>query len=221
MNTSSASEIFKSIKNRNDLETLFDIASKNGFYLGSAWDAHNRHLSAIVQRNNPLQLEVPNHINKPTQDISNDYVAFEELVKKHFAQFGVEKAIEERMQNIFVDSVYSSYPRKKTYAEVVAMGYTPHPEIKSDYAWYAYDLSKPLKIRYRADQNHFNRLLALIGGPELPYYSAYSFPETPETDEYIIHSNRKIQFKNLELATRLRDLMVKKKMGQSNSLIKL
>lgn len=214
-------DLFKTVESYDDLKALFDTAETAGFYLGSYWDAHNKHLAKIVSRNNPLGLEVPRFLSNPSQADSNNYKEFEEKVIAHFAQFGIDTAIQERMQNVHIQERYASYPRKKTREEVIAMGYTPHPDASPENSWYAYDLSKPLKLRFVCDHYEFNRLLELIGGPELPYYSEYSFPENPETDQYIIHPNRKVQFKDEALATRLRDLLAAKYQKVSIFMVKL
>lgn len=220
-NAQKALEVFNSVTTRKELEALFNAADNTGFYLGSSWDAHKRHLERIINKNNPLNLQIPRFLSDPKQEFSENYTVFEAEVKKYFAQFGVNEAIKERMQHVNVDTKFSSYPHKKTREEVIALGYTPHPDYVPNSSWYAYDLSKPTKLRFIAKHFEFNRLLALIGGPELPYYSDHSFPEVPETDQYIIHPNRKVQFKDEELATCLRDLLVEKYRGYQNHMIKL
>lgn len=216
-----ALEVFNSITTRKELEDLFDIANKAGFYLGSSWEAHKHHLDATINKNNPLNLERPRALSHPKPEVSENYTLFEAEVKKHFAQFGVDQAIKERMQYVGIEPRFSRYPRTKTREEVIALGYVPHPDYVPDSTWYAYDLSKPTKLRFVAKQYEFNSLLALIGGPELPYYSDHSFPEVPETDQYVIHPNRKVQFKDVELATKLRDLLVAKYRQHHCDMIKL
>jgi hypothetical protein len=216
-----ALEVFNSISTYDELKTLFDVADNANIHLGSAWDAHKRLIQRIVSRNNPLGLIVPRSLSDPKFEDSTNYVEFEQTVKNHFAQFGVDQAISERMDKIYIDARFQSYPRTKTLNEVIALGYVAHPNCNPENSWYAYDLSKPLKLRFKGSQSDLNHLLALIGGPELPYFSEYTFPSVPETDEYIIHPNRKVQFKNLELASRLRDLLMEKYKNVTNHLIKL
>lgn len=216
-----ALEVFNSITTRKELEDLFEIANKAGFYLGSAWEAHKHHLNATINKNNSLNLEIPRFLSQPNQEISENYTAFEAEVQKHFAQFGVDQAIKERMKYIGIDPKYSRYPHKKSREEVIALGYTPNPKYVDGGSWFAYDLSKPTKLRFVANQFEFNELLKLIGGPKLPYFSEHTFPSVPETDQYIIHPNLKVQFKDEALATRLRDLLVEKYRDNHCDMIKL
>ena len=154
IDTKAVLDLFKNIKCYNDLKALYNAAETAGFYLGSYWEAHNKHLAAIVRRNNPLGLEVPRFLSDPIQDDSNNYEMFEEKVKGYFGQFGIAAAIEQRLGNVSIDSKYSHYPKKKTRDEVIAMGFTPHADAQPNNAWYAYDFSNPLKLRFIC--NHFD-----------------------------------------------------------------
>lgn len=217
----SIKEIFSAITNRKELEQLFKDAEAVGFNLGSSWDCHKRHLSAIVRRNNPFNMEVPRSLSDPKYDVSDNYIQFESLVKAHFSQLGVKDAIAEAANMVYAQPVHQSYPRKKTKEQVIEMGFVPHVDANEDSAWYAYDMSNPLKIGYKAEHSNFNRLLGLLGGPELPYYSEFSEPETPETEDYKIFKSGTVKFKNLEFATKLRDVALAKLRTHYNALIKI
>ena len=216
-------EIFSAITNRKELEQLFKDAEAAGFNLGSSWDCHKQHLSAIVRRNNPFNMEVPRSLKDPKYELSDNYIEFEKKVKAHFDQLGVKDAIAEAANWVYAQSVYESYPRKKTREEVIQMGFTPHVNANEDSAGYAYNMSDPLKIGYKAEHFKFNRLLGLLGGPELPYYSDFSAPEISETetDDYKIFKSRVVKFKNLEFATKLREVVLAKLFTHTNALIKI
>jgi len=213
-------DVLSQIETRSDLEDMFNTANKCGFNLGSVNEAHDKHIAAILRKYNPLQLQEPHELSNPKRVDSENYLHFAKKCKDYFQHFSVEDAILQRMGAVSIEPKFKSYPRKKTKEEVIADGYKPHPEASADNGWYAYDLSNPLKLRFIAKQFEFNRLLELIGGPNLPYYSDYTYPDVPETDDFIIHPNRKIQFKNLELATKLRDLLVQKYQRIHVALIK-
>lgn len=214
-------EMFSSITNRKELEQLFKDAESAGFNLGSSWDCHKRHLNTIVRRNNPLNMEVPTFFAQPKYELSDNYIEFEKMVKDHFDKFGIGDAIAEAAKRVYAQPVYESYPRKKTREQVIQMGFVPHVDANEDSAWFAYDMSNPLKIGYKANHANFSRLLDLLGGPELPYYSEFSEPETPETDDYKIFKSGAVKFKNVEFATKLRDVALAQLRTHYNALIKV
>jgi hypothetical protein len=223
MNKETIKAIFQSIQNRKDLELVFKIAEDMDFKLGYVGDTHEKKLRNIVVENNPLSLHVPRHLSNPSQEDGFDYTKFGEKCREYFSQFGEDVAAMQRIENIYVDfhTAKNKNPKNKTLEDFKNEGYEFHPNFDKEFGgWYAHDLSKPLKIRYIGGHYEFSRLMSLIGGPELPCFSEYSFPAINETTEYVIHSNRKIQFKDPVFATKMRDLMYEKLKKGTQNLIK-
>lgn len=211
--------VWKNVNSFTELKEFANLASQAGFCF-DVEKTHAHKIKQIIKKYNKFNIPVPETISNPFRFTNITYIAFEKICENFFSH-NISDVLKIKASAIHINPTHKSYPKTKTIEELMKMGYTASDNFNPSYSWSAYDLSNPKIIRFMGKSDDFNALLRIINGPELPYYSEYTKPSVSETDDFKIHSNLKVQFKNPEIANKLRDLIFEIYKSYPQNLIKL